>query len=136
MVTNFLSYYFHSSRVFNCLTFHSIVSALTALIIVLTLSPRLVKKLQTLHISQMIRNDGPRAHLKKSGTPTMGGALIILAIVISILLWGDLTNRLVWTILLVTVAFSVIGWVDDYRKITKKTAKGCQRVQNIYSNRL
>lgn len=123
-ITNFLSHRFHSFCVFNDLTFHSIMSALTALFIVLALSPRLVKKLQILQISQIIRNDGPQTHLKKSGTPTMGGVLIIIAIVISMLLWGDLTNRLVWTILLVTVAFSVIGWVDDYRKIIKKNSKG------------
>ena len=123
-LTNFLSHCFHSFRVFNYLTFRSIVSALTALIIVLALSPRLVKKLRALQIGQMIRNDGPQAHLKKSGTPTMGGVLIILAITISILLWGNLTNRFIWVILLVTVAFSVIGWVDDYRKIIKKNSKG------------
>lgn len=123
-VTSFLSHHFHSFHVFNYLTFRSVVSALTALIIVLALSPRLVKKLQALQIGQMIRNDGPQTHLKKSGTPTMGGVLIILAIVISMLLWGDLTNRFVWVILLVTVAFSVIGWVDDYRKIIKKNSKG------------
>lgn len=123
-LTNFLSHHFHGLRVFNDLIFHFIMSALTALIIVLSLSPRLVKKLQALQIGQMVRNDGPRAHLKKSGTPTMGGVLIILAIVISMLLWGDLTSRLVWTILLVTVAFSVIGWVDDYRKIINQNSKG------------
>lgn len=123
-VTNFLSHHFHSLRVFNHLTFRSIVSALTALFIVLSLSPRLIKKLQALQIGQMIRHDGPQAHLKKSGTPTMGGVLIILAIVISMLLWGDLTNRLIWTTLLVTVAFSIVGWIDDYRKIIKKNSKG------------
>ncbi|QTS83753.1 phospho-N-acetylmuramoyl-pentapeptide-transferase [Coxiella endosymbiont of Amblyomma nuttalli] len=124
-LSNFLlSHHFHRFHIFDCLTFRLTVSALTALIIVLSLSPRLVKKLQAFRISQMIRYDGPQTHFKKSGTPTMGGILIILAIVISMLLWGNLTNRFVWIILLVTVAFSIIGWVDDYQKIIGKNSKG------------
>lgn len=123
-LTNFLSHYFYSFRVFNYLTFRSIVSALTALIIVLAFSPYLIKKLKKLQIGQMVRNDGPQAHLKKSGTPTMGGILIILGIAISALLWGDLTSRFIWIILLVIVAFGLIGWVDDYRKVIKKNSKG------------
>ncbi|PNT89922.1 phospho-N-acetylmuramoyl-pentapeptide-transferase [Coxiella burnetii] len=123
-LTNFLSQHFHAFRVFNYLTFRSIVSALTALILVLSLSPRLIKYLVSLQVGQMVRNDGPQTHLKKSGTPTMGGVLIIVAIVISVLLWGDLSNRFIWVILLVTVAFSAIGWMDDYRKIIRKNSKG------------
>lgn len=123
-LANFLSHYFHSLCFFNYLTFRSIVSFLTAMIIVLVFCPYLIKKLKKLQIGQMVRDEGPQAHLKKSGTPTMGGILIILAISVSTLLWGDLTSRFVWIMLLITVAFGLIGWVDDYRKVVKKNSKG------------
>ena len=121
---NFLSHHLHSFRVFNYLTFRSIISALTALVITLAFYPYLIKKLKKLQIGQMVRNDGPQAHLKKSGTPTMGGILIILVIAISTLLWGDLTNRFIWIALLVTLTFGFIGWIDDYHKVIKKNSKG------------
>lgn len=123
-LTNFLSKYFHFFRVFQYLTFRSIISALTALIIVLIVSPRLINRLVSLQIGQMVRDDGPQDHLKKMGTPTMGGALIIVAVTISILLWGNLANHYIWTILIVTLAFSLIGWVDDYRKVIKRNSIG------------
>lgn len=123
-LTDLLSNHFHFFRVFQYLTFRSIISALTALIIVLMVSPRLINRLVMMQIGQMIRDDGPEAHLKKSGTPTMGGALIIIAVTVSILLWGDLSNHFIWTILLVTLSFSVIGWVDDYRKVIRKNSVG------------
>ncbi|MFW0078985.1 MAG: phospho-N-acetylmuramoyl-pentapeptide-transferase [Coxiella endosymbiont of Haemaphysalis qinghaiensis] len=123
-LSNVLSYHLHSLRVFNYLTFRSIVSALTALVIALTFCPYLIKKLKKLQISQVVRNDGPQAHLKKSGTPTMGGILIILVITISTLLWGDLTNRFIWIVLLVTITFGLIGLVDDYCKVIKKNSRG------------
>lgn len=123
-LNNILSYHLHSFRVLNYLTFRSIVSALTALVIALTFSPYLIKKLKKLQIGQVVRNDGPQAHLKKSGTPTMGGILIILVITISTLLWGDLKNRFIWIVLLVTIAFGLIGLVDDYCKVIKKNTRG------------
>ena len=123
-LNDFLSYHLHSFRVFNYLIFRSIVSAVTALVIALTFCPYLIKKLKKLQIGQVVRDDGPQAHLKKSGTPTMGGILIILVITITTLLWGDLSNRFIWIVLLVTITFGLIGWVDDYRKIIRKNSKG------------
>ncbi|MCB1827175.1 MAG: phospho-N-acetylmuramoyl-pentapeptide-transferase, partial [Coxiellaceae bacterium] len=114
----------HFLRVFDYLSFRSIVSALTALLIVLIFSPRMIRTLQKAQIGQSVRDDGPQSHLKKSGTPTMGGALIIVAVAISMLLWGDLNNRYVWTVLLTTLGFGVIGWVDDYLKVIRKNSKG------------
>jgi len=123
-LTNLLSDRYHFFHVFQYLTFRSIISALTALTIVLIASPRLINRLVTLQIGQMVRDDGPQEHLKKMGTPTMGGALIVIAILVSILLWGDLSNPFIWVILLVTLAFSAVGWVDDYRKVIKRNSVG------------
>src|SRR5690242_8966101 len=123
-LTNLLSEHFHFLRVFQYLTFRSIVSTLTALLLLLFFSPRLIRFLVSLQIGQVIRELGPKDHYKKAGTPTMGGILMIFAIVVSVLLWGDLTNRYVWVLLLVTVAFSMIGLVDDYRKVIRKNTQG------------
>lgn len=134
---NFLSYhYLHSFRILNYLEFRSIVSALTALVLAFTFCPYLIKKLKKLQISQVVRNNGPQAHLKKSGTPTMGGILIILVITISTLLWGDLTNRFIWIVLLVTITFGLIGWVDDYLKIIKKNSRGLSACSKYASQSL
>ncbi len=123
-LTHYFQHYFHVFRVFQYLSFRSIVSALTALIIALAVSPMLIKRLTLHQIGQTVREDGPKTHLKKSGTPTMGGALIIIAITVSMLLWGDLSNRYVWVVLLATLGFGVIGWIDDYLKVIKKNSKG------------
>jgi len=123
-LSQLLEPYFHFLRVFQYLTFRSIISALTALLLVLFLSPHLIERLLALQIGQMVRNDGPQTHLKKSGTPTMGGALIILAVVVSVLLWADLKNIFIWVVLTVTIGFSLIGWVDDYRKVIRRNTKG------------
>jgi phospho-N-acetylmuramoyl-pentapeptide-transferase len=124
-LSHWLVHYVHPFRVFEYLSFRSIVSALTAFIIVLLLCPGVIKKLVQLQIGQMVRDDGPKRHFQeKMGTPTMGGALILFAIVVSVLLWGDLTNRYVWTILLVIIAYGVIGLVDDYRKVIQRNSKG------------
>ncbi|HDH15220.1 MAG TPA: phospho-N-acetylmuramoyl-pentapeptide-transferase, partial [Gammaproteobacteria bacterium] len=90
----------------------------------LLLGPAMIRKLGSLQIGQVVREDGPPTHFDKVGTPTMGGALILVAIVISTLLWADLSNRFVWVALLVTIAFGIIGWIDDYRKITDKDTRG------------
>ncbi|MCH9769356.1 MAG: phospho-N-acetylmuramoyl-pentapeptide-transferase [Gammaproteobacteria bacterium] len=114
----------HTFRIFEYLTFRSILGALTALFISIFLSPRLIQRLTHRQIGQMVRDDGPQSHLAKSGTPTMGGALILIAIAVSVLLWGDLSNRYVWAILVVLVGFGAIGWVDDYRKVIRKNSRG------------
>ena len=97
---------------------------LTALSLSLFLGPWMIRTLQNLQIGQSVRNDGPQSHLSKSGTPTMGGALILSSIGISTLLWADLANRYVWVVLLVTLLFGAIGWVDDYRKVIEKNSRG------------
>jgi phospho-N-acetylmuramoyl-pentapeptide-transferase len=111
-------------RVFSYLTLRAILSTLTALLIAVIIGPKMIRWLQRMQIGQTIRDDGPESHLAKSGTPTMGGLLILAAIVSSVLLWSDLTNRYVWVTLFVLVSFGVIGFVDDYRKVIRKDAKG------------
>ena len=123
-LTHLLQPYLHGFRVFQYLSFRSIVSALTALSIVLFVSPPFIRRLTFHQVGQLVRDDGPESHLQKSGTPTMGGVLIIVAITISVLLWGDLTNRYLWVVLLATLGFGVVGWVDDYLKVVKKNSKG------------
>ena len=84
----------------------------------------MIRRLDSLQIGQSVRDDGPQSHLSKSGTPTMGGALIIVAIAAATLLWADLSNRYVWTAVVTLVAFGAVGWVDDYRKVVEKNSKG------------
>lgn len=123
-LANYLSHYIHAFRVFEYLTFRSIVCTLTALLITLFFSPKLIRYLTRSQIGQSIRNDGPQSHLQKSGTPTMGGALILIAIAFSVLLWGDLSNRFVWIVFMVTLGCGVVGWVDDYRKVIQRNSRG------------
>jgi phospho-N-acetylmuramoyl-pentapeptide-transferase len=113
-----------SFRVFSYLTLRAILSTLTALLIAVIIGPKMIRWLQRMQIGQTIRDDGPESHLAKSGTPTMGGLLILAAIVSSVLLWSDLTNRYVWVTLFILVSFGIIGFVDDYRKVIRKDAKG------------
>ncbi len=113
-----------SFRVFQYLTFRAILGALTALIISFMIGPWMIRKLTDDKIGQSIREDGPETHFKKSGTPTMGGTLILVAITVSTLLWADLGNRYVWVILLVTVSFGVIGFIDDYKKVMLGNSDG------------
>src|SRR5688572_3365011 len=84
----------------------------------------MIRKLTAYKIGQAVRSDGPQTHLTKAGTPTMGGALIVVSVVVTTLLWGDLTNRFVWVVLGVTIAFGAIGWIDDYRKVVRRDPKG------------
>jgi phospho-N-acetylmuramoyl-pentapeptide-transferase len=111
-------------NVFNYITLRAVLSCLTALAISLILGPYVIRKLTAYKIGQSVRDDGPRSHLTKAGTPTMGGALILVSIVLTTLMWGDLSNRLVWVVLFVTLAFGIIGWVDDYRKVVHRNPKG------------
>ena len=111
-------------NVFRYITFRTIFASITALLICLIVGPWMIRKLQDLQIGQQIRDDGPQSHLVKKGTPTMGGILIIFAVVISTLLWTNLSNNYVWLILLVTVGYGLIGFIDDYRKLIGKNSKG------------
>jgi len=111
-------------NVFNYITLRAVLACLTALAISLIMGPLVIRKLTAYKIGQSVRDDGPRTHLTKAGTPTMGGALILLAIAITSLLWGDLGNRFLWIVLLVTLAFGSVGWIDDYRKVVHHNPKG------------
>jgi phospho-N-acetylmuramoyl-pentapeptide-transferase len=111
-------------RVFNYITFRAVMATLTALLIGLISGPWVIRRLTELKMGQAVRTDGPQTHLVKSGTPTMGGVLILIGIFISCVLWADLTNRFIWIVMLVTFGFGLIGWVDDYRKVAHKDPKG------------
>ena len=111
-------------NVFRYITFRTIYAILTALLITLILGPYLIKKLQALNIKQYIREDGPSAHLNKSGTPTMGGILILLSLTIATLFWGDLTNIYIWIALLTTWGLGIIGIIDDLKKLRSKSSDG------------
>jgi phospho-N-acetylmuramoyl-pentapeptide-transferase len=116
---------FHSGfNVFQYLTLRSILGVLTALLIALIVGPVMIRYLSSYNIGQSVRNDGPESHFSKAGTPTMGGALILVAIVVSTILWSDLSSRFVWVVLFVTVGFGAIGWIDDYKKIAFGNSKG------------
>ena len=111
-------------RVFQYLTFRAVMAALTALLMGLVAGPIVIRRLAALKIGQPIREYAMQTHLSKSGTPTMGGVLILLCIAISTLLWADLSNRFVWIVLLVTLGFGAIGWADDWRKVVHKDPEG------------
>ena len=111
-------------NVFSYLTLRGILAVTTALLMSLVIGPGMIRSLTRGQIGQVVRDDGPKSHLSKKGTPTMGGALIIVAIAVSTLLWADLSNRFVWIILIVTVAFGLIGFYDDYLKLVVGNSKG------------
>jgi phospho-N-acetylmuramoyl-pentapeptide-transferase len=115
---------FSSFNVFRYITFRAIYAAITALVICFVLGPWMIRKLKAMKIGQMIREDGPDSHYSKEGTPTMGGLLIIFAAVLSTFLWSNLTVDYVWMIMMVTVGFGLIGFMDDYRKLAFKNSKG------------
>ena len=123
-LTNYLAQYNSNFTVFEYLTVRGILGILTALLISLLIGPYVIKKLNYYQIGQVIRSDGPETHLSKAGTPTMGGALILISIIISSLLWSDLSSTYVWIVIFVTAGFGVIGWVDDYRKVFEQNPKG------------
>jgi phospho-N-acetylmuramoyl-pentapeptide-transferase len=120
----YLTQFYSAFNVFSYLTFRAIISTLTALFISLYFGPKLIRYLQKMQIGQTVRDDGPESHLSKSGTPTMGGLLILASIVVSVLLWADLSNIYVWVVLFVIVSFGIVGFGDDYRKVIRKDANG------------
>lgn len=115
---------FPAFNVFNYLTLRAVLAALTAMLIGFALGPWMITRLRNLHFGQAVRTDGPKTHLVKDGTPTMGGALILFAITTSTLLWADLSNRFIWIVLFVTLGYGAIGWIDDYRKVVYHNPKG------------
>ncbi len=118
--------------IFRYITFRTIYATITALIISFLIGPWLIQKLQALQIGQSIRKLGPESHFKKEGTPTMGGTLILFAIVLPTLLWADLKNIYVWVTLLVTIGFGAVGFMDDYRKVRKKNSDGLRPRQKMF----
>ncbi|HEX3371331.1 MAG TPA: hypothetical protein VHS08_02375, partial [Candidatus Acidoferrales bacterium] len=119
-----LQRYFHALNVFRYITVRTALASLTALLITMTLGPWVIRSLRQLQIGQFIREEGPKSHQAKAGTPTMGGVLIVGSTVIPTLLWGDLQNSFVWLAIFTMIVFGAIGFVDDYNKVVKKQNLG------------
>ncbi len=119
-------------NIFRYLTFRTIYAMITALVVCFVLGPWVIRKLESLQARQVIRTDGPESHLQKQGTPTMGGVIILAAIVIPTLLWADLTNQYIWITLFITIGYGVIGFVDDYKKVVEKNTKGLSARQKMF----
>jgi phospho-N-acetylmuramoyl-pentapeptide-transferase len=131
-LTNYLSQFESGFNVFSYLTMRAILGALTALVLSFVIGPRMISKLSNNQLGQPVRQDGPETHLLKAGTPTMGGALILMAISISTLLWADLDNLYIWVVLFVTLSFGVIGYVDDYKKLILQDPAGISARQKLF----
>jgi len=128
-LTEFLTRFHSGFNVFQYLTLRAILGVLTALVISLVVGPIMIRRLSSFQIGQTVRDDGPQSHLPKAGTPTMGGALILVSIAVSTLFWADLANRFVWVVLIVTLLFGTIGWIDDYKKLVQGDPKGLRARQ-------
>ncbi|MDX1403181.1 MAG: phospho-N-acetylmuramoyl-pentapeptide-transferase [Woeseiaceae bacterium] len=131
-LTNYLAQYESGFNVFNYLTMRAILGALTALVLSFVIGPKMISRLSSNQAGQPVRDDGPSTHIIKAGTPTMGGALILTAIVVSTILWADLENHFIWVVLFVTLAYGVIGFVDDYRKLVLQNPKGMSAGQKLF----
>ena len=127
-----LEQYVRAFNVFTYITLRVVLAALTALAISFIVGPAMIRKLTAYKIGQAVRDDGPQTHLIKSGTPTMGGALILVSVAITTLLWADLANRYVWIVLLTTLGFGAVGWVDDWRKVVHRNPKGLSAKAKIF----
>lgn len=121
--------FFH---VFNYITLRAVLATITALLISFAFGPMMIRKLTAYKIGQQVRNDGPETHFVKAGTPTMGGALILISIAITTLLWADLTNHYVWLVLFTTLSIGIVGWVDDYRKVVHKNSDGLSAKAKLF----
>jgi phospho-N-acetylmuramoyl-pentapeptide-transferase len=119
-------------NIFKYLTFRTIYAMITALLVCFVLGPWIIRKLESLQARQVIRTDGPESHLQKQGTPTMGGVMILAAIVIPTLLWADLSNQYVWIVLFITIGYGLIGFMDDYKKVVEKNSKGLSARQKMF----
>ncbi len=119
-------------NVFKYLTFRTIYAMITALLVAFIIGPWVIRKLESLQARQVIRTDGPESHLKKQGTPTMGGVLILASIIIPTLLWSDLTNKYIWLALFIISGYGIIGFVDDYKKVVEKDPKGLTPRQKMF----
>ncbi|NCA27447.1 MAG: phospho-N-acetylmuramoyl-pentapeptide-transferase, partial [Methylophilaceae bacterium] len=131
-LARWLAHDIHGFNVFNYITLRAVLAAMTALLISFVVGPKLIRKLTEYKVGQAVRDDGPQTHLVKAGTPTMGGALILVAIAVSTLLWADLSNRYVWVVLFTTLGFGVIGLVDDWRKVVHRNPKGLSAKEKYF----
>lgn len=123
-LSNYLQEYYHAFAVFHYITLRAILAALTSLIIAVVFGPPIIRRLAKAQIGQVVRDDGPKSHYSKSGTPTMGGVLILLSITVTTILWSNLFNLYVWVVLAVMLSFGAIGFFDDYRKLILKNSRG------------
>ena len=123
-LAQWLGQYIRGISVINYVTLRTVLAVMTALFFSLALGPRVIRWLAAKKIGQAVRTDGPQAHLVKTGTPTMGGILILIAVALTTLLWGDLSNRYVWTVLVVTLGFGIVGWYDDWKKVVFRDPNG------------
>ncbi len=124
ILAQYLSRDIHAFNAFSYITLRTVLASMTSLLISFMVGPAMIRKLTAYKIGQSVRSDGPQTHLVKAGTPTMGGALILISIAISTLLWGDLSNRYIWLMMITTLGYGVIGWIDDYRKVVERNPKG------------
>jgi phospho-N-acetylmuramoyl-pentapeptide-transferase len=132
ILSQWLQDYIASFRIVNYITFRAIMANLTAMFIGLLFGPYVINKLKMLKVGQAVRSDGPQTHLIKTGTPTMGGVLILMSITMSTILWSDLSNRFIWIVLAVMLGFGAIGWVDDYRKVVYKDPNGMRSKEKYF----
>ena len=124
LLAEYLAQYESAFSVFQYLTLRGILAAGTALAISLLVGPTMIRRLNFHQVGQAVREDGPKSHLSKSGTPTMGGSLMLVGITFSCVLWGDPRNPFLWLALAVMLAFGAVGWVDDYRKVAQRDSRG------------
>src|ERR1700727_2812168 len=124
MLTEYLARFYTGFHVFQYLTLRGILAAVTALLMALFIGPWMIARLSHYQIGQVVRSDGPKSHLQKTGTPTMGGGLMLVAMALGTLLWADLSSRFIWILLLATLGFGLIGFYDDYLKLVVGNAKG------------
>lgn len=132
VITQWIAQDIRAFNVFSYITLRTMLAALTALVISFIVGPAMIRKLTAYKIGQSVRDDGPQTHLVKAGTPTMGGALILVSIMITTLLWADLSNHYIWIVLLTTLGFGVIGWIDDYRKVVHRNSKGLSAPAKLF----
>ncbi|XLZ73030.1 phospho-N-acetylmuramoyl-pentapeptide-transferase [Massilia sp. SR12] len=119
-------------RLFNYITFRAVMATITALLIGLIAGPAVIRKLTVMKYGQAVRTDGPQTHLKKHGTPTMGGVLLLISLGIATILWCDWSNRLIWPVMIVTMGFGAVGWVDDYRKVVRQDPEGMRSAEKYF----
>ena len=131
-LAQYLQDYIGPMRLFNFITFRAVGATITAIALGLFTGPAVIRKLTEMKVGQAVRSQGPQTHLKKHGTPTMGGVLILISIAISTLLWCDLSNRLIWPVLAVTLGFGAVGWVDDYRKVVYQDPEGMRSREKYF----